>query len=222
MRYLDEKVIEAKNDSERLDKLIEEYEHFILSCAAGVSRHYLDKSDDEWSIALLAFYEAIQSYESNKGSFLAFAKLLIRSRLIDYFRAQSRHLGQVSYDMIDDDEILVQAESDDIRFEIEALEQTISRYGIALMDLADSSPKAEKTRLACKAAVRFMLKNPLLIEEMRKNKLLPIKIIENNTLIPRKLIERHRKYIMTAVEILYDDYPNLGEYFEYIRKEDHT
>jgi len=222
MRYIDEKANEAKNDSDKLEVLIREYEPFILSCAAGISGHPINKSDDEWSIALLAFYEAIQSYQFAKGSFLAFAKMLIRSRLIDYFRVQNRHLGQVSFDLIDEDEILVQVKSDDIRLEIEALEQSLSAYGFELMDLAGSSPKAEKTRQACKKVVRFLLQSPILIEEMRKSKLLPIKKIEKDTRTPRKLIERHRKYIVTAVEILDNDYPHLAEYFNYIRKERQT
>jgi RNA polymerase sigma factor len=86
------------------------------------------------------------------------------------------------------------------------------------MELPEISPKAKKTRQACKIAISFMLESPLLIENMRRAKMLPIKIIEKNTRVPRKLIERHRKYIMTVVEILHDDYPYLREYFKDIRK----
>ncbi len=67
MRYIDEKVIDAKKNTEILEELIKEYEHFMLSCAAKTSGHYIDKSDDEWSVALLAFYEAVQSYEIDKA-----------------------------------------------------------------------------------------------------------------------------------------------------------
>jgi RNA polymerase sigma factor len=100
MRYIDEKVIDAKKNTEILEELIKEYEHFMLSCAAKTSGHYIDKSDDEWSVALLAFYEAVQSYEIDKGRFLIYARMLIRSRLIDYFRAQNRHFGQVSLELV--------------------------------------------------------------------------------------------------------------------------
>ena len=222
VRYIDEKAIEAKKSTGTLEVFIKEYEHFILSCAADTSGHFVDKSDDEWSIALWAFYEAVQSYDFDKGRFLAYAKLLIRSRLIDYFRSQNRHSSQVSLDLIEEDEISVQATSDDIRFEIEALEQTLCRYGFEWMDLAGSSPKASKTRQACKAVIQFIIKSPILVEEMRRTKMLPTKMIEGTTRVPRKLIERHRKYIVTAVEILYDDYPHLSEYFDYIRKDDQT
>ena len=218
IRYIDEKAIHAKQNTELLEELIKDYEHFVLSCAAKISGHFIDKRDDEWSIALLAFYEAVQSYDIDKGRFLIYAKMLIRSRLIDYFRSQGRHSGQVSLELVQEDELLVQDGADDLRFEIEALEQTLGLYGFKLMELPDTTPKAEKTRQACRTVIRFMLKTPLLIEDMRRTKMLPIKIIETNTQVPRKLIERHRKYIVTAVEILYDDYPHLREYFDLIQK----
>ncbi len=82
MRFIDEKAIKAQKNNGILDEFISEYEHFILSCAAKTSGHYVDTSDDEWSVALIAFYAAVQTYEFDRGSFLAYAKMLIRSRLI--------------------------------------------------------------------------------------------------------------------------------------------
>ena len=91
MRFIDQKAINAQKNIAILEELIKEYEKFILSCASETSGHFVDKSDDEWSIALLAFYAAVQTYDFDRGSFLAYAKMLIRSRLIDYFRSQNRH-----------------------------------------------------------------------------------------------------------------------------------
>jgi RNA polymerase sigma factor len=64
------------------------------------------------------------------------------------------------------------------------------------------------------------LKNPVLLSELMNSKQLPLKIIENNLKIPRKILERHRKYIIAAIEILYGEYPYLAEYLHYIREVD--
>ena len=45
-----------------------------------------------------------------------------------------------------------------------------------------------------------------------------IKKIIENTLLPRKILERHRNYIIAAVEILSGEYPLLAEYLSFIRK----
>jgi RNA polymerase sigma factor len=44
-------------------------------------------------------------------------------------------------------------------------------------------------------------------------------MIEKNTHVPRKILERHRKYIIAAIEILSGEYPYLADYLRYIREE---
>lgn len=43
--------------------------------------------------------------------------------------------------------------------------------------------------------------------------ILPIKEITDNIKLNRKAIERHRKYIITAVIAITQDYPAIAEYF---------
>ena len=49
------------------------------------------------SIALLAFDEAVQHYNAQKGSFLAFSSLVISRRLTDYMRKQGRLNKEIVY-----------------------------------------------------------------------------------------------------------------------------
>jgi RNA polymerase sigma factor len=86
------------------------------------------------------------------------------------------------------------------------------------MDLVKCSPKAEKTKQSCKTAVNYLLDNPNLIEEMRGSKQLPIKIIAASTNIPRKILERHRKYIIAAVEVLHGEYLGIAQYLNCLRE----
>jgi RNA polymerase sigma factor len=79
-------------------RLRRKYESFILKCASNTSKRYITKSDDEWSVAMEAFCSAIASYSYEKGSFLSFAELLIRRRLIDYFRLEQRRLAEFPVD----------------------------------------------------------------------------------------------------------------------------
>jgi len=54
---------------------------------------------------------------------------------------------------------------------------------------------------------------------MKRNKLLPLKVLENNLKLPRKILERHRKYIIAGAEIISGDYPILSEYLKFIKEE---
>ncbi len=88
------------------------------------------------------------------------------------------------------------------------------------MDLTECSPKAEKTRKACARALSYLVRSPVMISEMRESKLFPLKMTEINTGVPRKILERHRKYLIVAAEILSGDYPYLSDYLSFVKEED--
>lgn len=227
---------EAQTDEQAMERLIQNSESFILKCAASCSGRYITKNDDEWSIALIAFTQAIRDYRPQRGAFLPFAKLIIQRRLIDLARGQSHRNSEIltapeifeagSYE--ESPQLALQAavskkllvhEQSDIRLEIEAANQIFLSYGFSFFDLSTCSPKAQKTKMACAKAVACILTNPLLYSNLRSSKQLPIKTIEKITQVPRKILDRHRKYIIAAAEILSGEYPCLAEYMRFIRKE---
>lgn len=222
----------AENDRKR-EAFIHKNENFILNCASKFSKHYISKSDDEWSIALIAFSNAIDTYNETKGAFPSYAKLLIEHRLTDYFRSQARFSSETQTEPylfegeVDENtenmgfqiNVMKQASVTDdnpLLDEIVAISEHLDIYGITFMELTDCSPKAGKTKDSCATAIRYLKEHPLLVNNMKTTKQLPIKIISENAKVPRKILERHRKYIITAAEILSGDYPKLAEYLKHI------
>lgn len=236
MGEVDQQAVQASTDMQSMESFVRRNEFFILKCASSVVHHYVTKSDDEWSIALLAFSQAVTDYSPGKGSFMSFAELIIRRRLIDYIRTQSKHRDEilVSPSVFESPpeedgtdhamkaavaEKIISLPDDSIKLEIEAANQKFSSYGFLFYDLTDCSPKAEKTKIACARAVVYIIRNPILLHHIRKDKFLPNKLIEENTGVPRKVLERHRKYIIAAMEIMTGDYPYLSGYMRFIREE---
>ncbi|MEG1886495.1 MAG: RNA polymerase subunit sigma [Oscillospiraceae bacterium] len=236
MLSLDERVACAVSNSEEQQEIMAEYKPFILKCASDCCKRYITDSDDEFSIALNAFSKALQSYRHGEGSFLAFAKLLIRRRLYDYFDLNQKYRCEIPVspalfsgetdEYEDVTEVTVQVKKQLIyeidttaADEIQAANAVFETYGFSFFDLTSCSPKAEKTKDACAKAAVFMLKSPILIGELQSTKQLPLKIIEKNTHLPRKILERHRKYIIAVVELLSGEYPHLADYLRTIRKE---
>lgn len=216
MRELDNQIIDIRKDKKALEEFIISQEGFIIKNASKTTKRFVTKSDDEWSIALYAYTEAIEKYDIEKGNFVAFAEMLIRSRLIDWFRANGKFSPEVHVEDIEEKGTNTHDE-DNLRLEIEAVGDTLKNYGFSFMDIEKQSPKADKTKMSCKIIINYIIDNPILITELQSSFLLPIKIIEKNSGVPRKIIERHRKYIIAAVEILVGDYPYLSEYLRYIK-----
>ncbi|HHW08051.1 MAG TPA: RNA polymerase subunit sigma, partial [Clostridia bacterium] len=104
-RTLNQRVLRIQNKQEEMEPLIREYKPFILATARKCSsKSYITEQDDEYSVALLAFAEAIRGYRQDKGSFLSFAKRIIQMRCIDYYRKSKREEeGLASLDSAGDD-----------------------------------------------------------------------------------------------------------------------
>ena len=91
-------VYAAKEDLQKASDLIQMYIPFILSETSKFLSRTCTDQDDEFSIAMMAFHEAIMGYSKSRGAFLHYTSMLIHNRLIDYQRKESRHRGQVSLD----------------------------------------------------------------------------------------------------------------------------
>ena len=229
-------VVNTKARDDELNMLVHKYNSFILRCASKTCRRFITESDDEYEIALVAFCEAVRTFNAEAGSFKGFAALVIRRRLMDYFDSQSRHSHEISAGsaMTWEEEVSAgviaevqqkiaaaadRADTLTVKDEIEALGDVLSAYGFSFFDLAEASPKAAKTKRHCARAVNWMLALVERVLNMRKTRSLPVAAISKALEIARKIIERHRRYIIAATEILDGDYPHLAEYLNYIKKD---
>ena len=59
LREIDEQAVAASKNPELFNKFAAEKEFFILKTASKDLGKYITKSDDEWSIALSAFSQAV-------------------------------------------------------------------------------------------------------------------------------------------------------------------
>ena len=82
--------VRARTDEPFLERFIQAHEAFVLRCASRHAGFAVTRSDDEYSVALLAFYEAIKGYDPASGPFGAYASLVIGRRLADHYRSQHR------------------------------------------------------------------------------------------------------------------------------------
>ena len=71
-------VYAAKEDTQAADRLIGTYMPFIKTeTAKFMKRPPIEGHDDELSIAMIAFHEAIGGYSRTRGAFLKYAAMLI-------------------------------------------------------------------------------------------------------------------------------------------------
>ncbi len=211
-----QRVAEAKQNMEQADQLIREYQPFIKAQASKFLGRLCTQQDDAFSIAMIAFHEAIQGYSRLRGPFLRYAALVIRSRLIDEQRRERRHAGQLSLDEPDrEDERSLKdtlADPEDpyeagagrqaTMQEIQELSRNMAEYGISLTDVAENCPQQQRTQQACKQAVRYAWQNPHLLDQLVRTKKLPLAALAQGAGVSPKTLERHRRYV-TALLLIY-------------------
>lgn len=227
--FLNHRVEKIKNNPLEIDRFVEEYKPFIASCTEkAVGRYVRYGEDDELSIALMAFVEAINSFDSGKGNFLGFAQSVIKRRIIDYYRKEKNHLNVISIDdytqgkedmdfSINEsmDRYSMEETSEYRRMEIEDLKKELGEWDISFFELAEVSPKQLKTKKLCNEIIGYILRNDELLNIIKMKKYLPIAEIETALKVPRKKIERSRKYIIAAIIIMTGDYEYIKDYISW-------
>lgn len=211
--------VQAKENPEAREKLIEASKMQIALLASGVAGRPLTwENDDELSIGIIAFNEAIDTFDPTKGkSFWGYASLVIRHRLLDYFRKEANWQKQVSYtnevEGINPEVLQKEAElawqalrrEDEARDRAEtvmAFEQRLLQYGISLKDLTKSSPKHKDTRENLIKVAMALFQQEELLKRLLITKQLPVKELMLLTGQSRKVLERGRRYIIAVVLIL--------------------
>ncbi|MDO4789306.1 MAG: sigma factor [Johnsonella sp.] len=232
-----ERVNKAKQSGEEADALITSYMPFIKSeTSKFIKRMPMEGEDDELSIAMFAFYESILAYQPGKGAFLKLAALQIRNRLIDHYRKEKKHSMNLSLDQpaSDGDEkgsILDKIEDsrdeteellhlDASRKEIELFIKDLAAFGIELSEVADNQPRQDRTFFSCIEVLEYAKKNPEIIETMLASKKLPIAALSEGSKVGKKILERHRKYLIAALLAYTNGFELIRAHLDQIRRKE--
>lgn len=229
---MNEALFRAKNgDPAAREELLGNYRPFILRVASAAARRYIvPEQDDEYSVALIAFNEAINSFVSERsGSFLSFAEVVIRRRLTDHFRKQGRLQNELPLSgMLPEDEeedpgfviqeaknrFMADTETVERRMEVADFCRVLAQYGIQLTQLAASSPRHRDTREHLQALVKALVENIGLHQLVEKQRDLPYALLVKEFGLTSKTLRRHRAYLIASFIVCTGDFPYLREYIK--------
>ena len=228
---INRRALRAASDKEEKNLFLTEERDHILYLTARILRRTVTDSEDEFSIALLAVSEAIDSFKEEKGAFWNYASLVIKSRILDDYRKRSSYSNELllspdSFSGESDDEennagISIRTElnkktavyiDNSLKDELSELGRELKEYDIDLFDLPKVSPKSEKTRKTCSELIAAFFLPPPLVGLLKKTGKLPVNELLKRHNASRKLIDRHRKFLLASILIKSGDYSEIGEY----------
>ncbi len=220
-------------DTSEREALIRDYTPFILKTASTATRRFLVVGqDDEVSVALMAFDEALMAYSSPRPGFVAFAATVIRRRLIDYFRKERRK-SETTFSALSNDDseepwaqtvASVEASPDweetlERRDEMERWNEILFQYGLSIDRIVRCTPKHVDARERAIGLASIVARDSELREQFVGKRRLPVEELHawlqgtaNET--SRKTIERQKDYITAIAVVFTFDFPTLRQFLD--------
>lgn len=193
-----------------INQLIEDHYGFIIKTTSEVLNRYVNiYQDDAFSVALQAFEEAYGKYQEDKGPFLAYAKLVIRSRLIDHLRREQKHQEALSLDQLSEEGVQVtdasQAQKVDYALELQHWQEALEPFGISMERLVEESPQHEDTRQRAIDISHNSSDHPPIINPLYAKKRLPIKVTAAYNKVTTKVIQRSKTLIISVIVMIREE-----------------
>lgn len=221
-----------KGDQEVMNDLLLAFTPFMKKTASFICKRYIDEHDDEFSIALTGFHEAILQFNPEENASLTtYSYLIIKRRLIDYFRKEESSNGPIQLLKEKDDSTgpevrHYELDQSSIQFysrEQQAIERreeiieyskVLKDYGLSFDELTKASPKHKDSRKTAIQIAQIIAETPEFFTYLTQNKKLPMKELVSTVEVSRKTIERHRKYIIAVTLLLNSRFVYIKEYIK--------
>lgn len=219
--------------------LINDYKPFIIKIVSKAIGKNVDlENSDEFSIALIAFDEAIKCYnESKNTNFLSFAETVIKRRIIDYIRSNYKNNKVYPFTYFDNNEnedksyfeekylkvdASYQFDNVETKEEIALFTKKLGEFGIELKDLVESAPKHRDSKRLSIRIARVLAENNELSKKLEKKKNIPMVDLMKLVDVNPKTIERNRKFIIAVCFIINSNLDVLQGYVKNVEKGGNT
>ncbi|HEY9059986.1 MAG TPA: RNA polymerase sigma-I factor [Pseudobacteroides sp.] len=218
-----------KGDKILKERFISDYTPFILKAAVKTTGKYVDIENSEaYSVALMAFDEAIDCFNSNKNkSFLGFSDLVINRRLIDYIRKNKKdsnvfpftYFDCESYEEIKEKFMLEYSmgrlDNIEIKEEIIFFKERLATFGITLESLAKSMPKHKDSKRLCIRIAKIIANDSELYYKLNKTKNIPMTDLMKLVDVHQATVERNRKLIIAVSLVINSGLDVIKSYLQF-------
>ncbi|KNY30334.1 RNA polymerase, sigma 28 subunit, SigI [Pseudobacteroides cellulosolvens ATCC 35603 = DSM 2933] len=199
-------------DNKLRERFIEDYRPFIIGCVSKQMNKFIDiENSEEFSIGLMAFDEAISSYNIMKGQhFLSFAELVISRRLINHRKKEVKNSKVIPFsyfggeselvieNSISQKSVYLHYDRYEMREEILIYNQKLELFGITMDDLVKKSPKHKDSKELMIGIAKIIADNEFLYNKLISKKTVPMSDLIAYITVNPKTVEKNRKYIIAV------------------------
>ncbi len=212
-----------KIDLGNLNSLIERHMPFLIRTVSNFTGRYVSiEQDEEFTIGLLGFTEAVKRYNPEKGNFLSFARLVMESRLKNYAERQSKYgmeesleaLQESGVDFYKEEKEADEQAQENIHEEILKYREELLLFGLTLERLADEAPRHKDTRERAVKTAETASEDEETVELLYRKKKLPIRRVAMVAKVTEKIVKGSKSFILAVMIILIKKFPGLFYWIE--------
>lgn len=209
--------LDIHRDQTELNQWLHDYTPFILTTLSALKNEYVHiENDESYSIALMAFVEAVERYDIKRGSFLPYCRMVISSRVNSHLKIENKH-RHLSIDIPENnplDKLTSEAFQTDtyLSDEILLLEKNLKHFNIPFEVLAQVGPKHSDTKQTLIAAAQKIQRDPTLMAFLYKKGRLPITKIAEQFFVSVKTLKTYKFYIIAVILIIENDLACIKEW----------
>lgn len=189
---------------ENFNELVDLHLPFIIRTISDLTGRYVSvEHDEEFNIALSAFAEAIERYDSQRGNFLSYAGLVIRSRLLNFLQEERtgsalslNELMDLGYEPVD-----TGTTEEDLHLEILAYQQELAKFGLSMDAMVDYSPKHQNTRETAILVAEQSSRDEEIVSNTYRKRKLPIRPVARLCHVTEKIVKGSKHFILGTMLI---------------------
>ncbi|MDD2533121.1 MAG: sigma factor [Eubacteriales bacterium] len=211
---------QIRQDPHEADRIVTAYQPFILKTVSSLAGRFIEvENDDEYSIGLHAFYEAMQRFSLQNGHFLSFARLVMASRIKTFWRKNNK-----TFALNLDDLEISDASIRDLTGELSMADDIIlfarqlQVFGLTLMDLVQGSPKHRDTRQALLQIAKRLSNSEDLLAFLFQKKRLPIQAMAKRFHVSGKIIKNHKPFLIAMTIIFANPHSEIADWLKWVQR----
>lgn len=203
--------------TEHLEQLIKKYMPFIIRTVSNITGKYVSvEHDDEFSIALSAFAEAVERYQEEKGKFLPFAGMVIRSRLLSYLEKENRRREDSLDEMMENGKDFLEKDlhQEELHEEIIEFQSELQKFSLSLEILAENSPKHKDTRKTAVNIAEHSSRDDEVINQTYRKLKLPIRMVSRLCEVSERIVKANKFFILATMLVFIKKLPCLCDWIK--------
>ena len=198
-------IIDTKINIENLNLLLEQNMPYIVKTISSVTGKYVSvEHDDEFMVALNAFAEAVEKYDSSKGNFLSFVGVVIKSRLVTFLKKENKRENEISLEYLVENGYEPRYDNmpeTNLKDEIDIYKAELLKFGITLENMVEYSPKHRNTRETSVLVAEQSSRDEKIVFDTYRKKKLPVRAVAKLCNVTEKIVKTSKNFILGTMLI---------------------